>query len=237
MAVTPRFVNSCVNQDAGKVQNDYPISGPSEAFARTPRRGRPLASETARRDAHILAVAEQLFLRFGYRQVSLARIAKSAQTATRTIYARFGGKHGMLARIIDKRKSDQGYANSLMAATPDARMALHWLAVHAFEHQLAGRTSVGVNPDHIGALHTGSWHLMLAAVFDANHWRLGTRAVTDSSILVDFFIGCLLRARAAGDGGSDDLQPDAAFQLADEAVLRFFTVVNLTSELARCQTR
>jgi TetR/AcrR family transcriptional repressor of mexJK operon len=63
--------------------------------------GRPRASEVEGRRAQLLAVAGTLFLRHGYRQVSLELIAREAGVAVRTIYQKYDGKIGLFNAVVE----------------------------------------------------------------------------------------------------------------------------------------
>lgn len=229
------------------------IMATDAAGAPLPRRGRPPACETARRDAYLLDVAEGLFLEHGFSQVSLARLAKSAGVATRTIYARFGNKQGMLERIIERRSGDRGLVKALAEPRLDPVAALRRLAAHAFDHALstgskqlsadvlAVRRSRAANGMH--ALHTGLWYDMLSEILGAGEWRLGGAPVADKSVVADLFIGCLLREHASGaltvrPWSSSGNAPDQATAsgLAAKAVQRLLSVASWTLPAPETQT-
>ncbi|HEU4621689.1 MAG TPA: TetR/AcrR family transcriptional regulator [Burkholderiaceae bacterium] len=65
--------------------------------------GRPTLAEAKRRVTHLVDVAERLFVERGYDTCSIETIAREAQVAGRTIYAKFGGKAGLLAAVVEKR--------------------------------------------------------------------------------------------------------------------------------------
>lgn len=73
-----------------------------ETIEDRPRRaaGRPRKKEVSERRNHLVGVASALFLESGYDRVSLARIAKEAGVAVRTIYSAFGGKAGLFAAAL-----------------------------------------------------------------------------------------------------------------------------------------
>lgn len=62
--------------------------------------GRPRKGEEDGRRTHVIAVATALFLESGFHQVSLARIARNARVAVRTIYSSFGGKAGLFQAVL-----------------------------------------------------------------------------------------------------------------------------------------
>jgi TetR/AcrR family transcriptional repressor of mexJK operon len=62
--------------------------------------GRPRSSEREARMHDLIHTAGQLFLKHGYRQVSLEMLAREAHVAVRTIYVKFGGKAGLLNAVL-----------------------------------------------------------------------------------------------------------------------------------------
>ncbi|HEU4372387.1 MAG TPA: TetR/AcrR family transcriptional regulator [Telluria sp.] len=62
--------------------------------------GRPRSSERAARMHDLIQTAGQLFLKHGYRNVSLEMLAREAHVAVRTIYVKFGGKAGLLNAVL-----------------------------------------------------------------------------------------------------------------------------------------
>jgi AcrR family transcriptional regulator len=67
--------------------------------------GRPRSSEREARMHDLIDTAGKLFLKHGYRNVSLEMLAREAHVAVRTIYVKFGGKAGLLnAVLVAKRE-------------------------------------------------------------------------------------------------------------------------------------
>jgi AcrR family transcriptional regulator len=62
--------------------------------------GRPRSSEREARLHDLLETAGELFLKHGYRNVSLEMLAREAHVAVRTIYVKFGGKAGLLNAML-----------------------------------------------------------------------------------------------------------------------------------------
>ncbi|MET0856653.1 MAG: TetR/AcrR family transcriptional regulator [Telluria sp.] len=62
--------------------------------------GRPRSSEREARLHDLIHTAGRLFLKHGYRQVSLEMLAREAHVAVRTIYVKFGGKAGLLNAVL-----------------------------------------------------------------------------------------------------------------------------------------
>jgi AcrR family transcriptional regulator len=62
--------------------------------------GRPRSSEREARLHDLIHTAAELFLKHGYRNVSLEMLAREAHVAVRTIYVKFGGKAGLLNAVL-----------------------------------------------------------------------------------------------------------------------------------------
>ena len=62
--------------------------------------GRPRSSEREARLQDLVRTAGQLFLKHGYRNVSLEMLARECHVAVRTIYVKFGGKAGLLHAVL-----------------------------------------------------------------------------------------------------------------------------------------
>jgi TetR/AcrR family transcriptional repressor of mexJK operon len=62
--------------------------------------GRPRSSEREARLHDLIHTAGQLFLKHGYRNVSLEMLARECHVAVRTIYVKFGGKAGLLNAVL-----------------------------------------------------------------------------------------------------------------------------------------
>ncbi len=68
--------------------------------------GRPRAAEVEARLDDLKMVAGKLFLTNGYGHVSLEMIAREARVAVRTIYVKFGGKNGLLAALLQDKRTE-----------------------------------------------------------------------------------------------------------------------------------
>ena len=64
--------------------------------------GRPLSTEVGQRIDNLLSVAERALIDLGYEAATLNVIARQAQVSKKTIYAKFGGKPGLLRAVLDK---------------------------------------------------------------------------------------------------------------------------------------
>jgi TetR/AcrR family transcriptional regulator, mexJK operon transcriptional repressor len=67
-----------------------------------PRVGRPRRGTESQRTAQLLAAATRVFLRDGYAQASIDKVAAEAGVSTRTIYERFKNKADLLSAVITR---------------------------------------------------------------------------------------------------------------------------------------
>lgn len=66
--------------------------------------GRPRSSDKEARLHDLIHTAGELFLKHGYRKVSLEMLAREAHVAVRTIYVKFGGKAGLLNAVLETNR-------------------------------------------------------------------------------------------------------------------------------------
>jgi TetR/AcrR family transcriptional repressor of mexJK operon len=66
--------------------------------------GRPRSSEREARQQELVHTAGMLFIKHGYRNVSLEMLAREAHVAVRTIYVKFGGKAGLLKAVLEANR-------------------------------------------------------------------------------------------------------------------------------------
>lgn len=76
--------------------------------------GRPKAEELAERADALLATTQALLVKLGYERTTLNLIAKEAGVSKQTIYAKYGGKPGLLRAVL-QRMTDQSLSESLAA--------------------------------------------------------------------------------------------------------------------------
>jgi TetR/AcrR family transcriptional regulator, mexJK operon transcriptional repressor len=79
---------------------------------RQSRAGRPKSEEVEIRAQALLEVAEQALIELGYEQATLQIIAGRAKVSKKTIYAKYGGKPGLLRAVLD-RMADRNMATDL----------------------------------------------------------------------------------------------------------------------------
>lgn len=83
------------------------MHGPSQN-----RAGRPKSAEVENRAQALLEVAEQALIELGYERTTLQLIAQRAKVSKKTIYAKYGGKPGLLRAVLD-RMADRNMAPDL----------------------------------------------------------------------------------------------------------------------------
>jgi TetR/AcrR family transcriptional repressor of mexJK operon len=76
------------------------------------RAGRPKSVEVQNRAQALLEVAEQALIELGYERATLQIIAQRAKVSKKTIYAKYGGKPGLLRAVLD-RIADRNMAADL----------------------------------------------------------------------------------------------------------------------------
>jgi len=79
---------------------------------RRSRAGRPKSAEVENRAEALLEVAEQALIELGYERATLQIIAQRAKVSKKTIYAKYGGKPGLLRAVLD-RIADRNMATDL----------------------------------------------------------------------------------------------------------------------------
>src|SRR5258706_3915506 len=67
----------------------------------SPRRGgRPTRAEAPGRRAHLLKVAGDMFMRYGFDGTSMDAVAETAGVSKRTLYARYADKKGLFNAVL-----------------------------------------------------------------------------------------------------------------------------------------
>ncbi len=74
--------------------------------------GRPRSTELQERAEALLEIAEQALIELGYERATLTLIARRASVSKKTIYAKYGGKPGLLRAVLD-RMADRNMAPDL----------------------------------------------------------------------------------------------------------------------------
>jgi len=193
-----------------------------------PDKGRTPASRLPERDAHLLAVAERLFLEQGYHQVSLALVATSAGVATRTIYARFGDKRSLLEVILERREEASSLALVAIAGQGQSLEAsLHRFAAHVFQHELSPCLAL-LHADLLAERNIprpaqrrwaleGSWRTLLERAL-----------MPSNACLVDVFVACLQNEHLAAPmpHAGNEWSAGVVDGMARRAVARFLELAN-----------
>jgi AcrR family transcriptional regulator len=205
----------------------------------SPRRpGRPTPAAATARDSVLLDTCRHLFIRYGFQHVSIAVIAEAAGVATRTIYARFGGKRGLLVSVIE-REQEHRLARLEQIVDDDASVdqCLTGLAEAMLEDVLCPhlrqlQCDVVAERDPALALRLQPgfyrcWKLVLARVLARDDWKAMCAIACDASIVADLFIGCLLAEHIPELPGEPFIaqKRPALAQLARARVDRFLLAV------------
>jgi AcrR family transcriptional regulator len=111
------------------------MSQPSDKAAQNPRAGRRRCPAKAERIEMITCAAGKLFLRDGYAQASVARIAAEAGVSTRTIYAHYNNKAALFEAVIGRFLNRKGAA----PATADLDQLEPRAALMVFANKLMAR--------------------------------------------------------------------------------------------------
>ena len=113
---------------------DSPLSDASKVAASKCPAGRPRSSDREARQQELMHTAGMLFIKHGYRNVSLETIAREAHVAVRTIYVKFGGKAGLLKALVETNRENFLSPQQMLAETRSLKenvrdFALHFLAM------------------------------------------------------------------------------------------------------------
>ena len=92
--------------------------------------GRPRSSEQAARQQELVHTAGMLFIKHGYRNVSLEMLAREAHVAVRTIYVKFGGKAGLLKAVLEANRERFYRPHEMLADTRPLKESVRDFALH-----------------------------------------------------------------------------------------------------------
>lgn len=95
--------------------------------------GRPRSSDREARTQDLVHTAGALFLKHGYRNVSLEMLAREAHVAVRTIYVKFGGKAGLLKAVLVANRERFFDTHDLDEDQRPLKDIVHDFAVHFFD--------------------------------------------------------------------------------------------------------
>jgi AcrR family transcriptional regulator len=95
--------------------------------------GRPRSSDREARLHDLIHTAGRLFLKHGYRNVSLEMLAREAHVAVRTIYVKFGGKAGLLNAVLVANRERFFNTHDMEQDLRPLRQIVGDFAVHFFD--------------------------------------------------------------------------------------------------------
>ena len=198
--------------------------------------GRTPLCRVDERDDALLDVAKFLFLDRGYAQVSIESIARAAGVATRTIYTQFGGKQGVLCKIIDRelerdiacsvelRDRHQGVDITLSTIALNLlRQTLSPVARRLYADAMAARDVALA--EKIDPVRCGPWRRHLEQYFATSVWSERLCLACGPDVMSDMFLGCVMGAQSrAPESGSLSVFDEATLNaMADGVTLRFLT--------------
>lgn len=190
------------------------------------------------RDHLLLDTAKVLFVEWGYAQVSMELIARSAGVAARTIYRNFGGKHGVLCKVIE-RECERQTACAAMFDRPcqDIDSMLSDIGGHVI-HQALSPVLRSLHADALAArefelaqkidpVQCGPWRPVLEGIFASAAWRAHYWPAPQADLLCDMFLGCVLgsHARASKSALGDEISETGLKAMARAATRRFLAAV------------
>lgn len=210
----------------------------SRATAGNPSGRTPLC-RVGERDHTLLDAAMRLFIERGYAQVSMDMIARTAGVALRTIYAQFGGKHGLLRTIIEReRERDKLRAALLCLANRDPERTLAEIAFNLLRQTLSPKLRL-LHADAMAARdaelaqqidpeYCGAWRRTLGQCFATDAWTARYGVAVDLDTLRDMFVGCVkgAQARARMTVPSSGVDEGELRALADLLTRKFLTAID-----------
>jgi TetR/AcrR family transcriptional regulator, mexJK operon transcriptional repressor len=175
----------------------------SNASSSSQIRGRTPQHRLDERDDGLLDVAERLFLAKGYGNVSIDLIVRTAGVAARTIYVHFGGKRGLLNRVIERgRARDNEHIAMLAKGKNDLERTLLGLAQYLLGHALSPWTrllyadAIAERDFELGrklhGIRCGAWRDLLDDVLSSDAWRRDSTLMCPPAVVCDFFLGCVM---------------------------------------------
>lgn len=198
------------------------------------RRGRTPDARAPERERAVLDVAEKLFILHGYHHVSIATIACTVRVATKTIYAKFGNKRGMLRAIVERNlRTWRQQITAIERSGADVRGQLDALACLMLRRMLSMpdarlRADAAAERDEelavLVAAADGPYRqslVRLLACLPACRQATGP----DVNVLADMFIGCVLGPHIGVIAGGvlQNADPDRLRHMAELRVAAFLT--------------
>jgi AcrR family transcriptional regulator len=216
-----------------EVSNLFKLSTPGQ-LGRTP------LCRVGERDHALLDAAKCLFLERGFAQVSMELIARTAGVAVRTIYIHFGGKHGLLCKIIEREcERDTARSTMLWDRQQNLDLTLSGIAFNLlcqtlspvsrslFSDALAARDFQLA--EKIDPVHCGPWRRLLEHCFATAAWGDGGEQVLDVDVMCDMFLGCVMGAHSRALMATPDrlLAEGELKAIADSSARKFLTSVHM----------
>lgn len=200
--------------------------------------GRPRSSERESRQQELVHTAGALFIRHGYRNVSLEMLAREAHVAVRTIYVKFGGKAGLLKAVLDVNRERFFRPQEMVADTRPLKenvrdFAIHFLDLISRPEAIAMHRMVLAdapdNPELAQAFFEAGpqqTRTMLAKFFERPDIRAQLHDDLDLSPLPIYLMNCII-----GDPyermlfGQPDLSQDEVERRLDQRLALFYRSV------------
>ncbi|WP_426110265.1 TetR/AcrR family transcriptional regulator [Massilia sp. PWRC2] len=166
--------------------------------------GRPRSCERAARQQELVHTAGMLFIKHGYRNVSLEMLAREAHVAVRTIYVKFGGKAGLLKAVLEANREKffrpQEILNDTRPLKENVRdFALHFLDLISRPEALAMHRMVvadaPTNTELAQAFFEGGpqqTRIMLLEFFSRADVRSQLRDGLELALLPVFLLNCII---------------------------------------------
>lgn len=159
------------------------------------------------RDDAVLDAAKCLFFERGFAQVSVESIARAAGVATRTIYTRFGGKSGVLCKIIELELArDLACSGEIRDAHQNIGIALNAIALNLLRQTLspmvrrlhADAMAARDIPlaEKIDPVQCGPWRRLLEQYFATAVWSEQFGRACEADVMCDMFLGCVMGAQS-----------------------------------------
>ncbi|WP_075790805.1 TetR/AcrR family transcriptional regulator [Massilia putida] len=200
--------------------------------------GRTPLCRVDERDDALLDVAKHLFFERGFAQVSIESLARAAGVATRTIYTQFGGKHGVLCKIIDRElERDIACSAELRDRHQGVDITLSTIALHLLRQTLspvarrlyADAMAARDIPlaQKIDPVHCGPWRRHLEHYFATAVWSDRLCLACGPEVMSDMFLGCVMGAQSrALKSDPPSVFDEAELKaMADGVTRRFLTSV------------
>jgi TetR/AcrR family transcriptional repressor of mexJK operon len=177
--------------------------------------GRHPAAALQERERDLLDVAKQLFVRDSYHQVSIATIATTVRVATKTIYDRFGGKHGLLRAVVERDVGDwRRQVEAVEASGADLRTRLEALACLLLRRALSEQRA-RLHADAV-AERSPELAALVAPVAACDRELLerlmaelrASGATPAPAVLGDAFVGCVLGRHIGAIGAGAERHAD-----------------------------